>query len=141
MSLLEKNIDAIDDCIIGFKDRCKKLMDVDTTKVEVVQGKENIPIVRVEIESGKKVLLNSLYRCNEEISHWIENIETATEQVYLVFGLSNGEHIRRLLHKMNPESRIIVYEDNIEIFYKVIKEIDIADIFDNLNKRKKKEVE
>ncbi len=131
MSLLEKNIDAIDDCIIGFKDRCKKLMDVDTTKVEVVQGKESIPIVRVEIESGKKVLLNSLYRCNEEISHWIENIETATEQVYLVFGLSNGEHIRRLLHKMNSESRIIVYEDNIEIFYKVIKEIDIADIFDS----------
>lgn len=131
MSLFEKNIEAIDECIIGFKNRCESITDVDISSIEVVPGKENIPIIRIETEPGKKVLLNSIYRCNDEISQWIEKIDTERKYVYILFGLSNGEQIRKLIQKMHTDSRIIIYESCKELFYKAMSEIDFTDIFES----------
>lgn len=132
LSLLEKNINEIEQCLGDFKEKYEKVNKKTTQVVEVIKAKDNTSVLRICLDDEKKVCLSSLYQSNIENERWINQIEIKKSQVYIIFGLSNGNQIRELLKKIDDDSRIIVYEPKLEIFLKAIEEIDYTDIFSSM---------
>ena len=129
MSFLQKNLEAISHCIYNFQEYFQKCEKEKTNGIEILKGRDNSNVIRVSLKDGRKVALNSLYNGQREIEQWANQISFDKTQIYVIFGLSNGEQIRYLLNHMKQESRIIIYEPNKELFLTVIEQLDYSDIF------------
>ena len=129
MSFLQKNLEAISHCIYNFQEFYEKCKKGKINRIEILQGRDNSNVIRVSLEDGRKVALNSLYNGQREIEQWANQISFDNTHIYMIFGLSNGEQIRYLLKYMNQESRVIIYEPNKELFLTAIEKIDYSDIF------------
>lgn len=86
------------------------------------------PIVRVN-ENGRSWYLNSRYNATESSYKWAEQYKDKNRlAVFILYGLSDGSHIRELLKITCETNFILVYEPNIDVFMKTLVNIDISDL-------------
>lgn len=84
--------------------------------LNIETSKDGFKILQVEID-GKKKYLGSKYNQQREIDNFISSFGEITEKDnYIIFGLSFGEHIKRLLDLIgNSDKNILVIELNEEL--------------------------
>ena len=77
------------------------------------QGYDNL---RYETEQGKKVYIHSQYNIQREFMILERELELGSrDELYIVYGLGLGYHIKELKKKMSSRSYIIVIEKNLDI--------------------------
>ncbi|MCI8669504.1 MAG: motility associated factor glycosyltransferase family protein [Lachnospiraceae bacterium] len=80
-------------------------------------------------ENGRNWYLNSRYNVAESSRKWAEQYKDKNRlAVFVLYGLSDGSHIRELLKNTCETNFILVYEPNIDIFMKTLVNIDISDL-------------
>lgn len=84
-------------------------------KVYIESNRAGKLILAVESEE-KKYYLNSIYEDDVLIEKWCSGVDIANyRSIVLVFGIGNGEYIRKL-REINREMLIIVYEPSYSVF-------------------------
>lgn len=124
----------------AMKNRFETLADIIESKqyqlkediiVECSNAKDGEKIISVEI-NGRKLYLNGLYAPKKEIEERIEKIgEINYMAPIFIVGIENALFIKELLKKTEKTVNIAVYEPSLEIFLKVLEEIDITELFEN----------
>lgn len=72
------------------------------------------------------VYLNSRYDDDTLTEKWVEQYKRNNAyNVYIIFGISNGRHIQKLLEYITDTNAMLVYEPDPEIFYKNLQIHDI----------------
>lgn len=83
--------------------------DLDTQCI-LEKSKDNENIIKV-IKNSREIYLGSKYNVKREISSFISSLILDKNNVYIIYGLAAGEHIRELLNKFGAaEVKIIVIE-------------------------------
>lgn len=94
----------------------------------------------VIIEVGEQVLVskkkdartysfNSRYNNDEFVEKWLSKNDIVKDhQVYILFGTSNYNCVRKLMEKINRNNIMLIYEPDKDIFFEVIKFVDISDV-------------
>ena len=101
-------------------------------------------IVVDESYNGEKIIavkhrerlyyLNSRYNDEEFSKNWINGYDDIKyQELFLIFGLSNFNCIKKLSNKVGDNNLIMLYEPDIEIFYNTIQFIDITEILNKDN--------
>lgn len=87
-----------------------------------------VPVLSIRQHS---ITLHSLYNPVLEAQRIVAQYGNVSG-LYVVLGLGGGYHIQEIIKK-NPQSKIIIIEKNIKLFYNLIQSIDYSDIFSNAN--------
>ena len=129
-SILEKNIKLLSekqDTIFG-----EVLADYtgQSESCAVIKNLSNQDIVGC-IKDGKEIYLNSRYNAEYETELWVSDRVDEVNRPYFIYGFSNGMAVNKFKQKISDKSVMIVYEPSFEIFYNVISNIDLTDIFEN----------
>lgn len=83
-------------------------------------------------KDGQTIILGAHYSETERAQKWIENLRLLPEySTVLIVGLGNGFYLQELLRATSENLNILVYEPCVELFLKVLEEIDITEIFEN----------
>lgn len=99
--------------------------------LNIEQSKDGYKILQVEID-GKKQYIGSKYNHAREIENFISSFEQFTDKDnYIVFGLSFGEHIEKLLQLTQSESKILIIEINEELINYCKEDEHISKIINN----------
>lgn len=80
------------------------------TQCLVEKSKDNRNVIKV-IKHGKEIYIGSRYNAEREVNNFIKSLPLDKSNVYIIFGLSTGEHIEKLLSQFKTEKiKIIVIE-------------------------------
>ena len=129
-SILEKNIKLLSE------KQDKKFGEVlndytgQSENCAVIKNLSNEDIVGY-IKDGKEIYLNSRYNAEYETELWVSDRVDEVNRPYFIYGFSNGMAVNKFKQKISDKSVMIVYEPSFEIFYNVISNIDLTDIFEN----------
>lgn len=129
-SVYEKNMDALRkkypawaNILEGTK-RKKRNFDV-----IVEQSLMGDTILKVR-QNEKTYYLNGKYAPTAVVERWIEKQEKIEEYAPIVIiGISNGEHIRRIMETVPKTSNILIYEPSFELFRRAMEEVDLSFLF------------
>ena len=129
-TIYEKNMKALKDkypvwaAILENSKRKKRGFDV--TAEQSLMGET---ILKVSQE-GKELYLNGKYAPSAVPDRWMEAQGTMEEYAPIVIvGISNGEHIRRIMEWAPKTSNILVYEPSFEVFRRAMQEVDLSFMF------------
>lgn len=80
------------------------------TQCLVEKSKDNKNVMKV-IKGGKEIYIGSKYNATREVDNFIKALPLDESSVYIIFGLSTGEHIEKLLSQFETAKiKIIVIE-------------------------------
>lgn len=81
-------------------------------------------------KDGRELYLNGKYAPSAVTDRWFEKQETIEEYAPIVIvGISNGEHIRRIMERVPETCNILVYEPSFELFRRAVQEVDLSFLF------------
>lgn len=127
--LLKKNID-----ILGSKQFDYLLGEyVTDNRAKFVKSRKDEDILTFTDDNGKEIYLNSRYNAISEATTWAEAISNEGSKLYLMYGLGNIMCLKALCNRIDQTSVVVVYEPFIDIAYKVLSNVDLEDIGNNLN--------
>ena len=96
-------------------------------KAELAEG----DLIRVE-RDGESTVLGAHYDETERAEHWIRDIKDLPDySTVLIVGLGNAFYLQELLRATSEQLNILIYEPCVEVFLKVLEEIDITEVFEN----------
>lgn len=99
--------------------------------LNIEKSKDGYDILQINID-GKKQYMGSKYNQSREIQNLLEAFEKFTEKDnYIIFGLSFGEHIERILESTQAECKILVVEINEELIEYCREDSSISKIINN----------
>lgn len=82
-------------------------------------------------DHGRMLYLNGKYAPSMAVERWMEQqgrIEEYTPVV--IIGISNGQHIRRIMESVPKTSNILIYEPSFELFRRAMEEVELAFLFE-----------
>lgn len=92
----------------------------------IEKSKDEYDVIKVKI-NNKNIYIGSKYNMNDEINKFINRVENEIEEeekrnqiIFIIYGIGNGEHIRRLRDKFK-NNIIIVFEPNINLYNYIIQ--------------------
>ncbi len=113
---------------LGEKIENRNFEKIEAYKVSQEKSIDGNPIFAVTSDQ-RKLYLQGKYNSLSDYDKWIkEQKKFERGSVYILVGSGNPTFIKRLLNETKEDSIIIVYEPSINIFLKVIEEIDISDL-------------
>ncbi len=81
-------------------------------------------------QDGKELYLNGKYAPSAVIDRWFEKQGTIEEYApIIILGISNGEHIRRIMESVPKTCNILIYEPSFELFRRAMQEVDLSFVF------------
>lgn len=81
-------------------------------------------------QDGKTLYLNGKYAPSAVVESWLKQQGEIEEYVPIVIiGISNGEHIRRIMECAPRTSNILIYEPSLELFRRAMQEVDLSFLF------------
>ncbi len=96
-------------------------------KAELAEG----DLIRVE-RDGENAVLGTHYDETERAKNWIRDIKDLPDySTVLIVGLGNAFYLQELLRATSEQFNILIYEPCVEVFLKVLEEIDITEVFEN----------
>lgn len=135
----EENMKAI---YLGFPELYERLQELDETKIrkDFAEMKE-IPTLSemsalcvmtpngVMTPEGRTVRLNSAYDPMYESKVWVSGQENLQAENILLFGLGNGAFAREVLRQKGENSRVMIYEPSLQLFWYALEHYDLTDFF------------
>lgn len=79
-------------------------------------------------EKGKKIYINSKYDVNNEVNMLLNTIDFDKDSLFIVYGIGLGYHVKELIIRSSPKSRIFVIESNLEILNTYLRNESLLDI-------------
>ncbi len=97
-----------------------------------VIAEESLPgdtILKV-IQNGKTRYLNGRYAPSAPVESWLQEQGTLGDYAPIVIiGISNGDHIRRIMEAAPKTANLLVYEPSFELFRRAMEEVDLSFLF------------
>lgn len=82
------------------------------------------------IQKDRTLYLNGKYAPSAVYENWLEKQGKIEEFAPIVIiGISNGEHIRRIMELAPKTCNILIYEPSIELFRREVEEVDLSFLF------------
>lgn len=78
--------------------------------------------------NGKKIYVNSKYDVNNEINMLFNNVDFDKDSLFIVYGMGLGYHVKELIKRSSPKSKIFVIESNMEILNTYLRNENLLDI-------------
>lgn len=133
--ILYKNLNALKErypeLVADFAKCQEQKVEDDSTFLDKSADGEYIAGV---VKDGRDWYLNSRYSPQKAAKEWAgQYVDMNFQTIFVILGFANGMHIRELLKNLQKTNNIMVYEPDKNLFYMVLREIDIADIL--LDKR------
>lgn len=123
MQQLEKKYPVWAD-IIRENRRKKKNFDV-----IVEQSYSNETIMKIR-DHEKVYYLNGKYAPSMVADRWLERQKAIDKfATIIIVGISNGEHIKKIMDSVPKTVNILIYEPSYEIFRRAMEEVDLSFIF------------
>ncbi|WP_250278529.1 motility associated factor glycosyltransferase family protein [[Clostridium] colinum] len=119
--------------IKAYEKRYGKYVEIEENKYENVleDCKSGDKTLRIEIDN-KKVYLNSKYNPKKEAEKYYSNMKNINYgTIILIFGFGLSYHIQELLKKLENKATLLIYENDLDMFDIVMKNIDISNILEN----------
>ena len=79
---------------------------------------------------GKKLYINSKYNVNNEINMLFKDMDFDKDSLFVVYGIGLAYHIKELIKRSSPKSKIFVIESNMEILNTYLRSENLLDICD-----------
>lgn len=132
-----KNVEALKDKYNGIykyliDNENKGIHDITNVMWDISVSGENIMAVR---RNDRLYYLNSRYSDEEHTKNWIAQFKDDNyKTVYIIFGVSNFRHVKKLTENISNENTVLLYEPDKDIFIKALEKVDITDIinYDNI---------
>lgn len=123
MDALRKKFPAWANVIQGTK---RKKRNFDVVPEQSLMG-ETILKVR---QNGKVRYLNGKYAPSAVVERWLDKQGKLEEYAtIIIIGISNGEHIRRIMEEAPKTCNILIYEPSFEVFRRAVEEVDVSYLF------------
>lgn len=82
--------------------------------------------------NGKEYRVNSAFRPIDEAKRWASKFEIkGYEARVIMFGFGNGYLIRELMEKFLPDTILLVFEPDIQVFQHILEYYDVSDILES----------
>lgn len=120
---LKEKEEALSDKLLEVHSNLKEI----EAKFVVEQARDASNILGVW-QDGKKTMLNSTYRPNEEAVKYAGKIQLTENSITFFVGLGNGAIVSEILKKLNEESNVLLYEASSELFCYVMEHFDVSAI-------------
>ena len=133
MSFWQKNMDAL---CVRDNDFYHKIMEEyekrekESERFVVEQARDGSDILGIMID-GRKVMLNSTYRPEEEAKKYVGKILLTENSITILFGLGNGKIVSEIQNKINEEATLLVYEPCKELFFFTMEHFDLTSIIED----------
>ena len=134
MSYWEKNMDALrvrDEDFYHKIMECKEKQQDDTGDSYVVEQARDGSDILGLIRDGKKIMLNSTYRPEEEANKYVGKIFLTENSITILFGLGNGQIVSKVQEKINKEATLLIYEPSKALFFFVMEHFDLASVIED----------
>lgn len=106
----------------------EKLVNCSNDSIAVETAKNNEKIIRVRC-GDKDIYMNSRYNPTSEAEKYMtEAMNMPDESLLIMYGLSNGSYVRSYLEQVSKKTKCVVFEPSIDIFLKVMNDIDLTDL-------------
>lgn len=129
-SIYEKNIESLKK---DYTDICEGIKECGDEHVILDKSVHDEDIFAIE-KNNRLYYLNSRYNDDEFAETWVEQYKGVNYQaVFIIFGLSNFTHVKKLLEITELTNPILLYEPDKEIFKKSIQTVDITEIVETDN--------
>lgn len=128
MSFLESNLAVLETENPYLHNKITEFMQSpDYTKEGFVveQARDASDIIGV-IRDGKKIMLNSTYRPEEEAKKFAGKICLTENSITVFMGMGNGIILTEIGKKLNKEASLLVYEPSAELFCFVLEHFDMV---------------
>lgn len=127
-NLLIENLEVIKNCDKLLYDELVKY-DLESYEVENVETElsvDNIKIVKAFINQFEWYF-NSKYQAKNAVKEWADTLgKIESTAVICMFGMGNGLYLKEIMDRSYQSVIFIIYEPSIQIFLKVMKEIDLS---------------
>ncbi len=81
------------------------------------------------VSEGRDWYFNSRYNPYKAAIDWVAQFENINFQsLFVIMGMANGMYVRELLNKLSDTNKLLMYEPCSELFFEVIRYVDISDI-------------
>lgn len=82
------------------------------------------------IQEGKIRYLNGKYAPSAVVDRWLEKQNKIEEYApIIIIGISNGQHIKRIMESVPRTCNILIYEPSFELFRRAMEEVDLSFMF------------
>lgn len=133
MSYWQKNMDALlirDEDFYHKITECKEQREDTEDSYIVEQARDGSNILGL-IRDGKKIMLNSTYRPEEEANKYVGKIFLTENSITILFGLGNGQIASKIQEKINEEATLLIYEPSKELFFFVMEHFDLTSVIED----------
>ena len=104
----------------------RKKRNFDVIAEDSLMGERILKVV----QDGRPRYLNGRYAPSAVFDRWMERQGEVPEYApVVIIGISNGEHIRRMLETIPKTCDILVYEPSFELFRRAMEEVDLSFLF------------
>lgn len=79
----------------------------------------------------KKIYINSKYNVSNEVDILLSNIDFSKDSLFIVYGIGLGYHIKELIKRSSPRSKIFVIESDMKILNTYLRNESLVDICSN----------
>jgi hypothetical protein len=127
-SLFEHNLEVIKQCDKLLYDELIKydLESYVIDNVAVEESLDHVKIVKTWVNQYEWYF-NSKYAAKAAAKNWVDTLgKIESTAIITVFGFGNGLYLKEMMDRSYQSVIFIIYEPSIQIFLKVMKEIDLS---------------
>lgn len=130
--ILEKNLLAMEKWYSSFADMIRDKKDIeDDIRVRMETSWDGEVIFRVQKEDID-LYLEGKRNTKEPVEMWMERLGKIPKYApVFLFGVGNGSYLKALISGTPKEVNVVVYEPSINIFLKLLDEIDLSEEIEN----------
>ena len=128
MSFLESNLTVLETEYPYLHNKITEFMqspDYTEEGLVIEQARDASDIIGV-IRDGRKIMLNSTYRPEEEAKKFAGKICLTENSITVFMGMGNGVILTEIGKKLNKEASLLVYEPSAELFCFVLEHFDMV---------------
>ncbi len=130
--ILEKNLSAMNKWYPDFVDLIRNKHDIeDDTEIITEMSWDGKKIFRIKKEE-RILYLEGKRNAVSSVEMWLERLgEIHKYAPVFLFGIGNGDYLKAVVENTEENVNIVIYEPSINIFLRLLDEIDLSEIIEN----------
>lgn len=133
MSYWEQNMEVLQKRDVDFYHKVKECLEQEEYCYDdfiMEQARDGSDILGI-MRDGKKVMLNSTYRPEEEAKKYVGKILLTENSITVLYGLGNGQIVSQIQKKINKEAMLLIYEPCKELFFFTMEHFDLTKVIED----------
>ena len=130
--ILEKNLLAMNKWYPDFVELIREKNDIeDDTEIIIEMSLDGKKIFRIKKEE-RMLYLEGKRDAVSAVEMWLERLgEIHKYAPVFLFGIGNGDYLKAIIENTEENVNVVIYEPSINIFRRLLNEIDLSDIIEN----------